>query len=121
MKEFSKFEKARMKRTAANVSMYLKKKNKLVSQIEALQKELDEVQQLIDLSDAATKALTGGYGTEDILQLVVEETDKADAKGNPIKVSKWEFKYPDTIIPPAEEITQETETIEPCHYAIEGD
>lgn len=98
-KKFTKFELARMKRTAQNVDQYITKKNKLVAKINELQTELEGIQQLIDLTDAPTKAMTGGFGTEDIIKKVVTPSDKLDKNGNPIKVTSYEFIYPETIIP----------------------
>jgi hypothetical protein len=121
-KKFTKFELARMKRTAQNVDQYITKKNKLVEKINALQAELDGINSLIELTDAPTIAMTGGYGTEDIIRKVVTPTDKLDKNGNVIKVTSYEFLYPDTIIPPTttedevsvvtEEVETETEVVE---------
>lgn len=105
-KKFTKFELARLKRTAQNVDQYITKKNKLVEKINALQAELDGINSLIELTDAPTIAMTGGYGTEEIIRKVVTPTDKLDKNGNVIKVTSYEFLYPDTIIPP---ITTEDE------------
>lgn len=106
MKEFTKFEKARLKRTAQNVDQYLSKKNKLVAKITELQSELDSINQLIELTDAPTKAMTGGYSTEEIIRKVVTPTDKLDKNGNIIKQTSYEFIYPDTIIPPVMEVPE---------------
>jgi hypothetical protein len=110
-KKFTKFELARMKRTAQNVDQYIQKKNKLVTKIAELQAELDGITQLIDLTDAPTKAMTGGYGTEDIIKKVVTPTDKLDKNGNVIKQTTFEFLYPDTIVPPVEEVAPTEETV----------
>lgn len=111
-KKFTKFELARLKRTAQNVDQYITKKNKLVSKITELQNELEGVNNLIEVTDAPTKAMTGGYGTEDIIKKVVTPTDKIDKNGNTIKVTSYEFKYPDTIIPPVEVEEFPTEDVE---------
>lgn len=110
-KKFTKFELARMKRTAQNVDQYISKKNKLATKITELQAELNGIQQLIDLTDAPTKAMTGGYGTEDIIKKVVTPTDKLDKNGNVIKMTTYEFLYPDTIIPPVKEDVVEDEGV----------
>lgn len=102
-KKFTKFELARLKRTAQNVDQYITKKNKLVEKINALQAELDGINSLIELTDAPTIAMTGGYGTEDIIRKVVTPTDKLDKNGNVIKNTSYEFLYPETIIPPVVE------------------
>lgn len=105
-KKFTKFELARMKRTAQNVDQYITKKNKLVAQITNLGLELDSVNQLIELTDAPTRAMTGGYGTEDIIRKVVTPTDKLDKNGNVIKQTTYEFIYPDTIVPPVTKVPE---------------
>lgn len=105
-KKFTKFELARMKRTAQNVDRDLTNRKKLLAKMAELQAEIVRLDQLIELADAPTKAMTGGYGTEDIIKKVVTPTDKLDKNGNVIKVTTYEFLYPDTIIPP-------TETVEP--------
>lgn len=101
-KKFSKFELARLKRTAQNVEQFVSKKNKLVAQIRNLQTELDSVNQMIDLTDAATVAMTGGYHSEDIIRKVVTPTDKLDKNGNVVKQISYVFIYPDTIVPPVQ-------------------
>lgn len=112
-KKFTKFELARMKRTAQNVDQYVTKKNRLVAKIAEMQKEVDELQQLIDLSDAPIKLTTGGYGVEQIVRKVVTPTDKLDKNGNVLKQTTYEFIYPDTIVPPVEEGTavEDTENV----------
>ena len=72
-KKFTKFELARMKRTAQNLNQYLTKKHKLVAKQMEIEAELAELNQLIELTDAPTKAMTGGFGTEDIIKKVVNE------------------------------------------------
>lgn len=123
-KKFTKFELARMKRTAQNVDQYITKKNKLVAKITELQAELDGLNSLIELTDAPTKAMTGGYGTEDIIKKVVTPTDKLDKNGNVVKITSYEFLYPETIIPvavateEAEEVAEETEVAETTGYTV---
>ena len=111
-KKFTKFELARIKRTAQNVDQYVTKKNKLVAKVAEMQKEIDELQQLIDMSDAPVKLTTGGYGVEQLVRKVVTPTDKLDKNGNIIKQTSYEFIYPDTIVPPVVEIpTEVVETV----------
>lgn len=112
-KKFTKFELARLKRTAQNVSQFVTKKNKLITQIAELQAELDSINNMIDLTDAPTVALTG-YHSEQIIKKVVTPTDKLDKKGNILKQTTYEFIYPDTIIPPVveEPIVEEKSEVE---------
>ena len=106
-KVFSKFEVARMKRTAQNVNQFLTKRNKLQNQITEIQDEIDKLNELIEVTDAPTKVMTGGYGTEDIFNKVVTPTDKLTKTGKVITVTTYELKYPDTIIPPIADIPME--------------
>ena len=98
-KDFTKFELARMKRTAQNVEGFLKQKNKLEAKMAEIEKELAGINKQIELTDAPTVAMTG-YHTEDIIRKVVTPTDQVDKNGNIIKKVTFEFIYPDTIIPP---------------------
>lgn len=98
-KEFTKFELARMKRTAQNVEGFLKQKNKLEEKKAKIEEELAVINQQIELTDAPTVAMTG-YHTEDIIRKVVTPTDQVDKNGNIIKKVTFEFIYPDTIVPP---------------------
>ncbi len=111
-KKFNKFELARLKRTAQNVEQFVAKKNRLVAQMDKIQKELNEVNEMIEVTDAATVAMTGYY-SEEIIKKVVTPTDKVDKNGNIIKMTSFEFIYPETIVPPVkEETVVETETEE---------
>ena len=101
-KEFTKFELARLKRTAQNVEGFLKQKNKLEAKKTEIEAELVNVNQQIELTDAPTVAMTG-YHTEDIIKKVVTPTDQVDKNGNVIKKVTFEFIYPDTIVPPVTE------------------
>ena len=106
-----------MKRTAQNVEQFVAKKNRLVAQINKIQAELDEVNNMIELTDAPTVAMTG-YHSEEIIKKVVTPTDKLDKNGNVIKMTTFEFIYPDTIIPPVtakpiETVVEETMGEEP--------
>lgn len=101
-KEFTKFELARLKRTAQNVEGFLKQKNKLEEKKAKIEEELSIINQQIELTDAPTVAMTG-YHTEDIIKKVVTPTDQVDKNGNIIKKVTFEFIYPDTIVPPVKE------------------
>ena len=105
-KEFTKFELARMKRTAQNVEGFLKQKNKLEEKKAKIEEELAVINQQIELTDAPTVAMTG-YHTEDIIKKVVTPTDQVDKNGNIIKKVTFEFIYPDTIVPPLTDVAEE--------------
>lgn len=117
-KEFTKFELARMKRTAQNVEGFLKQKNKLEEKKAKIEEELTIVNQQIELTDAPTVAMTG-YHTEDIIKKVVTPTDQVDKNGNIIKKVTFEFIYPDTIVPPVTEEEAPVNVEEPTASDVE--
>lgn len=110
MKKFTKFEIATIKRTAQNVSPMVSKKRKIAAQIIALKEEYDNLAKMQEQYEASIRTMTGGFSTEDLVNKVVETTNSLDKNGNPIKVTKFVLKYPDTVVPPTEEIpTQKVE------------
>lgn len=100
MKELSKFEIAAIKRTAQNVNAMVTKKTKLKEKIDVLQAEYDQIEEAQEQFEAPIRKMTGGYGTEDLVVKVIEDTGKLDKDGKPIKLTKYVLKYPDTILPP---------------------
>ena len=106
-KEFSKFFIASLKRTAMNVSPLVRRKQKLLTEIAEREEELKSIQMQIETFETPIKEVTGGYGTEDLVVRVVEITDKLDKDGKPIKQTKWNLKYPETIVPPVENMETE--------------
>lgn len=99
--EFNKFTKAQIKRTALNVWPMVSKRNRLQEKIEEMQNEINALQVSIDANETAVKNLTG-YLTEDLVVRTVVDTGKVDKKGRPIKVTKYDLKYPETVVPPVE-------------------
>lgn len=119
-KEFSKFFIASLKRTAQNVSPLVRKKQKLQAEIAEREEELKSIQVQIDAYEAPIKEVTGGYGVEDLVVRTVEVTDKTDKDGKPVKITKWNLRYPETIVPVEEavaettaEVVETTDTAEP--------
>lgn len=102
-RKFSKFEVATIKRTAQSVNPMVSKKAKLKEQIDALQAEYDQLNTMQEQYEASIKTMTGGYGTEDLVDKVIETTSAVDKNGKPIKVTKYVLKYPETVIPVAAE------------------
>lgn len=98
-KEFSKFFIASLKRTAMNVSPLVRRKQKLQDEIAEREEELKSIQIQLDTYEAPIKEATGGYGTEDLVVRTVEVTGKLDKDGKPVKITKWNLRYPETIIP----------------------
>ena len=115
-KEFSKFFVASLKRTAQNVSPLVRRKQKLQAEIAEREEELKSIQVQLDIYEAPIKEATGGYGTEDLVVRTVEVTDKVDKDGKPIKVTKWNLKYPETIVP----VEETAEPAEPADVAPEA-
>ena len=102
-RKFSKFEIATIKRTAQSVNPMVSKKAKIKEQIDALQAEYDQLNTMQEQYEASIKTMTGGYGTEDLVDKVIETTSAVDKNGKPIKVTKYVLKYPETVIPVAAE------------------
>lgn len=98
MKKFSKFQIASFKRTAQNVYPNVRRKEKLLAEIEAKKKELESIQLQIDAYQAPIKEATGGYTTEDLI--VREVVEGIDKNGKSIKTTVYKLRYPDTIVPP---------------------
>lgn len=115
-KEFSKFFVASLKRTAQNVSPLVRRKQKLQAEIADREEELKSIQVQLDTYEAPIKEATGGYGTEDLVVRTVEVTDKVDKDGKPVKVTKWNLKYPETIVP----VEETAEPAEPADEAPEA-
>lgn len=117
-KEFSKFFVASLKRTAQNVSPLVRRKQKLQAEIAEREEELKSIQVQLDTYEAPIKEATAiygkdaegntilikeGYTTEDLVVRTVEVTDKVDKDGKPVKVTKWNLRYPETIVPVEED------------------
>lgn len=98
-KEFSKFFIASLKRTAMNVSPLVRRKQKLQEEIAEKQNELVAIQNQLNVYEKPIMEVTGGYTTEDLIEKVVENTGKTDKNGNFVKITKWNLKYPETVIP----------------------
>lgn len=75
------------------------KKNKIKAQLDELQAEYDQLATMQEQYEAPIKTMTGGYTTEDLVERVVENTGKVDKEGRPIKQTKYNLKYPKTVIP----------------------
>ena len=110
MKKFTKFEVAAMKRTAANVDQFVRRRNTLMAKKTEIDNELSIIEASIDAADAPTRAMTGGYGSEQLFTKEVTDTGKVDKNGTPIKTTKFVPKYPETIIP----VEETEETNEEC-------
>lgn len=112
MEKFTKFQKANLKRYAQIMDPLINKRNRVAAKIAELQKEVKDYQEQIDMTDALVRGMTGGYGIEVIVRKVITPTDKLDKNGNVVKMTTFEFIYPETIIPPVEEAPVAAEAVE---------
>lgn len=111
-KKFSKIEIAVIKRTAQNVAQFVTKKERLDAKIAELEAEKAALQPMIDAFQGPIKAMTGGYTTEDLVVRESVGTGKMDAKtGKEIMQTRYELKYPETVIP-VENAASEEQPIE---------
>lgn len=99
MKKFNRFEITTIKRTAQNVNPYVVKKAKILAEMQKLDEELKSLNDIVEQYEAPIRTMTGGFTTEDLVEKVIETTNAVDKNGRPIKITKYVFKYPDTIVP----------------------
>lgn len=104
-KKFSKIEIAAIKRTAQNVATFVTKKERIDAKIAELEAEKKALQPMIDAFQGPIKDMTGGYTTEDLVMREVTKTGKFDQKtGKEIIQTRYVLKYPETVVPPTEEV-----------------
>ena len=99
MKKFNRFEITTIKRTAQNVNPYVVKKAKILAEMQKLDEELKSLNDIVEQYEAPIRTMTGGFTTEDLVEKVIETTNAVDKNGRPIKITKYVFKYPETIVP----------------------
>ena len=90
MKEITTRQMAMIKRIAMNVNPLVVKKNKLISKINDLTVEIAEINDAIEGNEMGIKTITEGLSSEVLITKTVIDSGKADKKGNPIKVTKYE-------------------------------
>ena len=100
--KFNKFFVANLKRTYQIVAPAVKEKQKLQDIVEEAMARIAELDAKISVLDSPIKRETGGYGVEDLIVREVIDTGKTDKDGHPIKITKLNLKYPETIVPPTE-------------------
>lgn len=109
-KQFDKFFVANLKRTAQMVSPMVRRKAKLQQEIAERMEEISALDLQISSMDGHIRELTG-FGVEDLVKRTVIDTGKKDKTGNPVKITKWELKYPETVIPEAQTVSEEDTTL----------
>ena len=88
-KEITMRQMATIKRVAQNVNPLIVKKSKLISKIDELEDELTRINNEIDCHEMGIKSLTGGLSSNEIVLKHIEDTDKVDSKGQPVKVVSY--------------------------------
>ena len=110
-KKFDKFFVANLKRTAQMVSPMVREKAKLLTDIEEKQNRVATLNAQIESLDSHIRQECG-YGVEQLITRKVVDTGKVDKDGKPVKVTKWELNFPETIVPTHEqpdcEVVEET-------------
>lgn len=101
-KKFDKFFVANLRRTAQMVSPMVREKQKLQAEVNAMSARIAVLDGQIESLDGHIRRECG-YGVEDLIVRRVVDTGKTDKEGKPVKVTKWDLKYPETIVPPTEE------------------
>ena len=119
-KKFDKFFVANLKRTAQMVSPMVREKVKLLADIEEKQNRVATLNAQIESLDSHIRQECG-YGVEQLITRKVIDTGKVDKDGKPVKVTKWELNFPETIVPPQEQLANEVaeETIQEPEIPIE--
>lgn len=119
-KKFDKFFVANLKRTAQMVSPMVREKVKLLADIEEKQNRVATLNAQIESLDSHIRQECG-YGVEQLITRKVVDTGKVDKDGKPVKVTKWELNFPETIVPPQEQLAYEAaeETIQELEIPIE--
>ena len=98
MKKLTIRQVAQLKRTAQNVYPLVSKKNKLIEQMNLLNAEIASINAQIDAWEYATKEMTEGFTSEDLITRKVicltneDGTPKVDKNGQQMKVTKYEPK-----------------------------
>jgi hypothetical protein len=100
--KFNKFFVANLKRTYQMVAPAIKEKQKLQKEVEEASARIAKLDEQISVLDGSIKEATGGYGVEDLIVREVIDTGKTDKEGHPIKITKLNLRYPETIVPPTE-------------------
>lgn len=98
-KIFDSFQKSTIKNAAKAVAHFKARQEKIDAQIEALEAQKAKLEEEITSYEKAVADITGGFTPLELCEKVVR-----NAGGQ----SDWVFKYPSTIIPPAQETTSET-------------
>lgn len=103
--KITKLSQSVIKSTAINIDKYNQKKEKIEEKIAALTEELNEINETIDTWQKPIMSMTGGFTTDQLIEKIVDTSGKTT-------ITKFAFKYPDTIIPPATPEATDSEKVE---------
>lgn len=113
--KFGRMAVSQIKNTAKSCFLLTRQKEKLEKEIAEKQAELETINTQWEEYQAPIRRMTGGYTTNDLLNRVVRDTGKTDKDGRPIKVTTYELKYPETVIPVA--VEGDAEPVAPAEEA----
>lgn len=108
-KNFTQKQIANWRRIAMNVNSDVIKRDKIQSKIDELKIELETLNNMIDMQEYPVKMATGGYTTSDIFVKNVVTTDKVDANGRALKKTTYDLKWPESVLPPTEKVSEPVE------------
>jgi exonuclease VII small subunit len=107
MKTFKSYEKTTIKNAAKSAYPLRARIEKINKDIAALEEEKHSLDEQIDRIESSVVNITGGYTSLDLVERTVNEITKED--GTVTKsAAQYNWKYPETIIPPEEKTTTET-------------
>ncbi len=100
--KLNKYFKGQLKRAAQDVFPLIARRERLSNKLIELEEEVKEINEAIEKRQLTIREATG-YSVEDLVERNIVDTGKLDKKtGKPIKVTKYELKYPETVVPPVE-------------------
>lgn len=103
-----------IKTVAKNITTINNKKAAIQEKIDTLQEQIDALTKQQEILESPIVQLTNGYTIDDLM-IIKTEDNGVTPKGKPRTKTTYEFKYPDTIIPP----TTQSDTENTANKAIE--
>lgn len=109
-KELSRFELAVVKRTAQSTKTLRNKRDRIKAKIEAYEKELAEVNAVIEKFEAPIMEITGGLTSEEVLAELAKENEDTEAICTDCETDETaevdETASPDEVEVPVEEAVE---------------
>lgn len=88
-----------IKTVAKNITTINNKKAAIQEKIDTLQEQIDALTKQQEILESPIVQLTNGYTIDDLM-IIKTEDNGVTSKGKPRTKTIYEFRYPDTIIPP---------------------